>query len=859
MKKFLPLSNKAGNATHSRQQFFTALQRLGARIFVPTLAEVDAIFSSKSSFKKHKAAGPSGLSNLHFHKMLQVPNCRSGLLRGLQSLLAVVHSPLLTDDACGALYLANGSILKHKSGNIQKLKIISVIESFTRLSQKFIQQQGIKQQLFQRVFKGVQNAGLKNGVLIGPALIQAGIAKEASKNDPNQNIAVVSCDIKSFYTSFNRSSAALRLVDVAAASAKPEVFLGLLYEYGNHLLNGKTMFSDSFQIESQNGLIIGGASSTPYSCLLVAPLMRDFLHSAPYVQQFYAYADNNNGLLESYGFADRFVDQINEQLQQVGLNCPNDSFTLHLPLFRGSEQQRDEIVRKFSRFKVSFAQPPNGSRVSDDVPGVMLKAETYTDPAGVILEGVPLGNDDFCRQRIASMLDRAQQGIQTVISFPGLALASKLRIISHSILASLNFLISAVSPSISQPLVEKFHLQLRSAIETLMGAKLTDLQFEQVCLPIKRFGGFGIRSPLHYLFPAFLSLQLFLSKKHAILHPEMTTATLNFNSQVALTDHVSLISAQSVLELSKLSQKALTQRVYSRMFANMQLKLSPSDQNRLQQAAMPSSGLWIAPAYKDFLNETSSITPMLSDQDYRILFGLRLVQDETSPVFSFAACSDDSWVDQVECQNLSKSKQPCSGILDPAFVHASSCCGVWKYILHNVATDAIAEVATVAGIATTKYSLQIGNSAKRVDLAFTSERPKIMIDVTVRSPYTERAAAPIRRTDDQGRHFFDTSHHLNRAQASKFDKYARLVADQKNTFRTFAFSSAGHFGSEADSVINVVAELITQRFFLSFSEAVKRVKVYIQTSIYQRMASQVNSAIGVIVKASMAHESPPTA
>ena len=843
--------DKAGVEAISRQRFIKALVERNAKVFVPTLTEVEAIFSAKSNFKKHKAAGPSGLSNLHFFKMLQVSETRSDLLKGLQSLLAAVHSPLLTDDACQALYLANGSILKHKSGDLKRLKVVSVIESFTRLSQKFVQKQGLKHQLFSGVFKGVQNASLKNGVLVGPALFQAEIAKEASKDQPNHRLAVVSCDIKSFYTSFNRSTAARHLFDLACDSQKPEIFLGLLFEFGNHLLNGKTRFSDSFEVESQNGLIIGGASSTPYSCLLVAPLMREFLRTAPDIHRFYAYADNNNGLLNDYDSAERFVDQINAKLESVGLNCPDDSFTLHLPLFRGSDEAKREIVRKFARFKVSFGDAANHVENTDAL-GVDLRVETYTDPAGVILEGIPLGTVDYCKQRVGSLLSKALDGIQQVVRFPGLALSSKFRIISHSILASLNFLLSAVSPTISQPLVEKFHVELRAALDTLLGAKLSDAQFQQICLPIKGYGGFGIRSPLHYLFPAFISLQLFLSKKHAILNPELTSAIFNYNARVAVQDQISVISAQSVLDLAKLTQKGLTGKVYDQCLSNLALQLSPADQHRLQQAAMPSSGLWIAPSYADFLHETNNVRQKLTDQEYRILFGLRLVQDGGSPAFTFAACSEDVWMEGVRCKNVSKTGHACSALLDPAFIHTSSCCKMWKYVLHNVATDAIAEVATFAGIATSKYNLQVGATAKRVDIAFTSERPKLLIDVTVRSPYTEKAAAPVRRVDPQGRQFFNTSHHLNRAQVLKFNKYARLVADQKNAFRTFAFSSSGHFGSEADAIIGVIAEGMSKRFFMSHSEAVKSVKLYIQTSIFQRMTYQVNSAIGEVCKASMA-------
>ena len=836
--KYVP--DKAGPGALSRQDFLRKLDALGAKPFAPSDRDTEAIFTSSMNFKKYKAPGPSGLSNLHLARMVAVPESRSALISGLRAVFTAVHSPLLSDLSALWLYRGNGSALAHKTGIVAKLKPISIIDSLTRLAQKFVGSKLSKHRLVAPVLDGIQNVMLRDGTTMGPALMTAAISNESLKAQPNVNMALVSCDIKAFYTSFNRTIAAESLLKVANASAKPATFHSLLFEYANHLLDTTTQYAPDFSLVNHNGVIIGGASSTIYSTLAAAPFLRSAVESTSSLIHFYAYADNNSGLLSDYKDAKPFVDAINSHLRPLGLDCPPSSFHLHFPFLSPSNELREQILQDFSDFAISFA--------SSGIPcfsGFMANSVFSSDLSGIICEGIPIGSDSFVTSKLTNAFDRAKVAITKIADFPDLPLASKFKLITMSPLATLNFLLSAVDPKLSEPLLRPFHSFLHNILRTLLRANPTDNQFLQFCLPIKDFGGFGFRSPLHYALPAFISLQLKLAARHNILHPSLVAAVSTFNKRVDDDNHISIADAASIAMTAKTSQKDLTRRIFDCLRSKLLKNISPDDQLRIHQAGLSSAGLWISPSYEDFLSESPTDSrQVLSDDFYRHCIALRLITDNMCPVLDLASTSDQQIIFQegIRCGNVMANGQACNSVLDRAFVHACSCCRLNKYILHNITTDAIGVVASKAGISTSKSNLQVAKTTKRVDIALTGTRPNILVDVSVRSPYV-KGASPTTHVDNMGRHSFDLFNHLNRAQREKKTKYASLAAADKKSFYSFIMSAAGHFSSEADTICGILADGIIKRHFLARSEVVKSLKRFVQTHMLARIAAQVDVAV----------------
>ncbi len=127
-------------------------------------------------------------------------------------------------------------------------------------------------------------------------------------------------------------------MDLAAASRAPAAFLGVAAEYGNHMLTSRTRFEQNFILESHNGLIIGGASSTVFSCLITARALLTAFSKITGLEEAYAFADDINPLIQNANNAGTTVDIINAELQRFGLMCPPSSFTIHLPFYRGTKR-----------------------------------------------------------------------------------------------------------------------------------------------------------------------------------------------------------------------------------------------------------------------------------------------------------------------------------------------------------------------------------------------------------------------------------------------------------------------------------------------------------------------------------------
>lgn len=845
MGKLCPDKSQQDGSKTSRQEFLGFIAERHAEDFIPTAKMVNDLFKAKGGFKKFKVAGPDGLSCLHLSRLLAVHETRGKIIDCLRYVFGAVFSSLLSDDAAAKLYFANGLALRHKSGDIQRLKIVSIIGWIPRFAQKLVSRRLRANRLIAPVFRGIQTCLEKNGSLIGPLQFTSLIDQEAQSAAPNRNMAVVSLDVKSFYTSLSRGKVASSLLTLADNSAMPGTFASLVREYSNHLLTSESFFGNGLITKDNNGVIIGGASSTIFATLATAPLLRRAISEVPGLKAFYSYADNNNGLLVHYENADIFVDAINNSIKELGLECPPSSFNMHLPLYEGTTQQRQVIKDTFHRFKVSFGCPISPDSGADS--GILLSARAPTDPSGIIMEGVPLGCNDFLASHLQAVADRACSSISKIVQTPGVHVASKILLITQSALPTVNYFFSVINPTISGPIANNFSNSLKAQLDLLLSSSSTSAQFRQLTLPTRDFGGFGFRSPSDYSAAAFINLNIALAKRNQIVHPGLPDAIDIYNLSVRPEDTLSIANGLRTLELSKLTAKDLTRRVYTRAKDLLMRELDPSDQARLQLAGMPSAGLWLKPNFVDFLNDTpADIDHFLDNKEYLAQIGLRLVQQNGSPVFDLLAPGINSAYDEtVLCGSISRStSSSCTSTIDRKFVHSCSCCAMHKYILHNVGISATVSMCTLAGLDVSTTNLMLP-SGIRPDILISSEAPKLLIDFTVRSPYSVAGLA-ITSRDNAGVPTFDCMSHLKRAEDSKRDKYAAEAALNNRGFKTFAISSSGHFGEEANHVAQILASGLARRFFISHSEATKIVKCNIQGAVMKRISHQVVEAVDYI-------------
>lgn len=836
----------------TREQYLGSLEKLGAKPAVPTVESVKKAFTSgeKGSFKKHRAAGPSGWTNLHFSCLLAVPQTRDSLLKGFRALFAAYFSPFVSEAAVARLYYSKGAMLKHKSGVVGKLKVIMICPSETRMAQKMVPKMMSKLNIVEPALRGVQNALLKDGVTLGPMTVQAMIDLESKKAEPNKNIGFVTCDMARMYATLDRSETAKMLIDFASKSKQPKEALGIIAEFGNHCASPHTQFGfgeNKIVISPSDGVSIGGASSTLYACIAVAPAVRRTKVALGRRLLFgYSFADNNGFLMSNFTAAPSVVSGLNEQLKPLGLNCPKDSFHLHIPLFEGTEAERAEIVSNYPDFKVSFGiAATDAPELVLPIDGLRVQAAPLSDLSGLINEGVPLGTLLFREACLQRVNDTALKAIDVISRHP-IALSSKLALVTKCILPTVGFQYGVAEVHTAHRLALTFHAALRGKMSTLLDVELSDAQFDQVCLPVCKFGGFGLNSPRDFAVPSIIRHQLSLAKTSEIFDPNLTDAISYYNLSVGTGDRISIVDARHTEILATMQQKELTGRVHQANFDRLLRILSPEDSLRLQTAGAAGSGLWLHGSYSDFLRQGRSTEQVMTEDAFRIHVGLRLVmQDRCMPLELLDATHDSQFIEGTRCGNIARSTgRPCTAELDTACVHPSSCCKCHKYDLHNCVTDALDFIAGVAGLVTTRENLQVGGDDgvnKRVDTAFLN-RPKILIDVTARSPFIKGAAPSVLNHED-GSLKFNISFHVKRAEEEKSKKYLHLAVEKRCSFKSFVISSTGQFGSEAHEICSMVAEGLVRRFFIAYSEAMKITKRFIQTTMMQRMAEQIAASL----------------
>jgi hypothetical protein len=390
-----------------------------------------------------------------------------------------------------------------------------------------------------------------------------------------------------------------------------------------------------------------------------------------------------------------------------------------------------------------------------------------SDLSGLIAEGVPIGTPFFRKHCLERVCSRALDAVSTIACQSELSLPTRLVLVTKCVLPTVNFQFGVAEVDIACRLAVSFHEELRVRIGQMLGAELSVTQFDQMCLPVRKFGGFGLNSPRDFAVASIIENQLSLANACGIFNPYLPDALLQFNMSVGEENRISVANARSTELLAMMPQKELTARVHGANYARLLRALSNADSLRLQVAGAPGAGLWLQSAFADLLKRGRGTEQVMTDDAFRVHLGMRLVgEGRCMPLEFLDATHASGFVEDTICGNIARSTgRPRTAKLDAACVHSSSCCKVHKYDLHNCTTDSIDFVATLAGLQTTKCNLQVGGDNgvnKRVDLGILN-RPALLIDVSMRSPYI-RGAAPMERDVANGTVAFNFSFHVKRAR-----------------------------------------------------------------------------------------------
>jgi ubiquitin C-terminal hydrolase len=856
---------RSGSAI-SRQQLLANLKEKNVSPLFMTLTKNEVRHLLRSGdveeggggFARNKAPGLSGISNLHIAQFASYGENEPAFIAGLTHFINAVNCGRLSDEAMQLLLMSKACLLGHKTGNVEKLKVINVSDSHLRLAQKgpAVQMEGV----FKDLFALYQNAMRKNGALLGPISFERYLEELPVRARVN-DLLVVSFDIKSFFPSGNKQKCLEAVIESLELAKNPPQSLAYLYSYSANLLPYDAIFNageDTFVQEIDQGLPIGSVSAMPDACLSVLPVQRAMATEfESIVLQRYSYADNNACIIPATEMM-HYLDTYNRKLADLGYNCPDSSFVALAPFFVGTDSERNAFQAKYPRVKIVFQKESVTPSMEETAlqQGIVFPLR-HSEHCGVIMEGFAFGSNDFKRLHVKTVLDRAIGYLKKVCEMHAKPEEIDVYyVLRQSLQPTIDFALSATDPELISDLVANYHAELIRFFETTLKVHLTPAQVQQLFLP-RSLGGHGFRSPLNYSDVSYIRTMIQVcTQQHMSLPLAMTKVITNFNQSVSLEDRVSVATVKDVKRLFKVTQKEMTMAVARKAQAKLRQNLSADDQKKLQLLQMKGTGAWMTPAYLtvDPLHARKP-TKILAGDNFRTEFLLRFVDNSReSPMLmpAWAVAKDLPFV-EVSCGRTALSTgQACTAIIDCDGVHPCSGCKTLKYETHNVAVNAIMALCNNCELTARNRKTEVGTAGLRVDVIIETLVKPLAIDVTVRSPLILGATPIIDSVslDQMGSLKFDTYHHLKRAEDSKAIKYLATCKEDEMDFVCFAMNPFGAWDLQTNVVFSLLATEYADLNFISLSESTQLIKRYVQTRVMRFQARQITLAFARVARIS---------
>ncbi len=864
--RFATCGNQPANQI-SRQQLLQNLKDKGISTDFITLTKNQVrgmlrpgdVDDGGGNFSRNKAPGLSGISNLHIAQFASFQENEPAFIAGLTHVVNSINCGLLSDESMQLLLKSKASLLGHKTGVLEKLKVINVSDSHLRFAQKgpAMKMEGV----FRDLFGNDQNAMKRNGALLGPISFER-FLEQLPLDQRAREMLVISHDVQKFFPSGIKQTCLEAVIAALEQARRPDQSLSYLYSYSPNLLAHEAVFLSNGEVFVQDidqGLPIGSVSAMPDACLSVLQVQKTIRDAfKDVILHSYSYADNNAAILLAPNMME-YLDSYNEELAPLGYNCPDSSFVALAPFFVGTDAEREAFQNRYPRVKIVFQQESlSQSDNSASQQGIVLPMR-HTEYNGVILEGYAVGSDAFKREHVQKVLDRAADYLAKVSEMRSQKpeLIDTLYILRQSLQPTIDFALSATSPELISDLIQNYHASLVSFFQSALGTRLTDHQITQLFLP-RTLGGHGFRSPANYASASFIRTMVQVCSQQQMALPlSMTTVILKFNHSVLSEERVNIATATGLNKLRKTSQKELTMAVARKLLSDLRQNLSPDDQKKLQLLQAPGVSAWMTPAYTTvdplFARSPSKV---LAGDDFRTEFLLRLVDSNRQhPILmpAWATAQELPFV-EVSCGRTALSTgQACGATLDCDGIHACSSCKTLKYETHNIGVSAICDLCKICELKARGRKTEVGKAGLRVDIIIETVPRALAIDVTVRSPLIIGATPVIDATslDEMGSIKFNTLHHLTRAEQSKEVKYKQTCIDEEMDFMCFAMNPFGAWGLQTKELFSILATEYAGLYYISVSQSTQMVKRYIQARVMRFQARQITHSFDRIARISL--------
>jgi hypothetical protein len=824
-EKFSPLHGAEGLLI-SRQELLAELNVTGIKPFTIIKNGVKLGLEGKKGIPKKAAGGPSGFSSRHLLEALSVPISRDAIIGHLTKMVKQLARGSHSDEVAALFRHGKGTLLEHKTKDPMRTKVISAPDVLIKLYHKTmlraIGKLGGQLPLLRTLFEDIQFAvGEANGVVIGPASICS--ALDRNKSDTT---GIMSFDVKSFFPSGDK---AFLLENLRLLCHKYPELSPVLYLFSDELSNNYIHLGDDGYIQTQyNGQAIGTTTASIFACLALQPILSqiktEFKHE---LLDLKAYADNVNAATK-LEHAIAIQERTRFLASAGGYQFPH--FHFHMAFFEGTLQERHDLQAKFPTLTLSFAKPALDEPLGEEHGFLFRGGAMRVDPHGVVLEGFPIGSDNYICATTTLVVDRVLRAMRVLID-QHVELSVGMTIIQKCLLPSLQYHFSVVDPVVTKHLAEKADMEIDLLYAEYFQLALLPEQKVQWHLPRKKFGGFGLPSIANTAIAASIAMKLAIHSRIQIpLSPTFNDALSFLNLVVPVADKVP-VSLDGLLSLQGKTQKDLSALINKASYSKLSSHLDEEDLIVLQTAGEPATALWMEPTYGAISSEDSGrVSSFLTDKEYRTLLRLRLVRLGGCH-FLPAGISFPTGQHAVLCGKAAVSTgNVCAQKLDAGGVHSASCCSTQKYPRHNAVLAALTTAARSSGEGTSFHTI-LGEGI-RGDVLLTTRIPNVMVDVTVRSPFVD-GAMPMKN----GKR--DIYHHLNRAQAEKAGKYVPGAKAAGMLFYTFALSPVGMWGSETKTILAPMAAQYAESNFIAYSVATARIKRFIQVAQFKIMARHV--------------------
>ena len=429
---------------------------------------------------------------------------------------------------------------------------------------------------------------------------------------------------------------------------------------------------------------------------------------------------------------------------------------------------------------------------------------------GVEILGAFLGNENYIRTNVQHKLDKVKLALTKLESINNCQI--EFAILRSCLSASkANYIMRTTDPKATGPCFTSFDLSIREALEGVLSKSLTDVQWNQACLPCKQ-GGLGIRLSATYQIPAFVASRVETMNNCSVLlrHSVNIRDSPSFNQSFdLLKSEFPEISEDTLFSVDRHLQRKLSDFVSLKLHSYLLQQLDPLGQANLLSFTLPAA--------TDLLNAPPipALGLALESSEFRIA----LCRQLRVPVFN----------ESFRCPVCKSS------MLDTYGDHALVCSTSGDVIArHNAVRDFLYNIAKLAGLSPKlEPSRLLTDSSHRPGDIYVpnwSTGKPLALDVTIASPLQSSLLPAAAETAGVA---------AERAEERKTVAFRNLASDSSILFAPFALESSGGLGNSARKIFKELSTRYADRHFSDRTTSTTQLKQRLSVLVHKHNANMI--------------------